>query len=119
MTPKEAKQVLEVLARGIDPETGEVLPQDSPVNSPHVIRALFMAVMALEQAGEKPVRAKAEGPGNAGKSWSPEEDEKLLAAFDAGSEVSALAKAHQRTAGAIKSRLIRHGRLQADGNEGE
>ena len=118
MTPKEAKQVLEVLARGIDPETGEVLPQDSPINSPHVIRALFMAAMALEQAGDKPVRPKAEGPGKAGKSWSPEEDQRLLAAFDAGTDVPALAKLHERTNGAIRARLIRHGRLQADNNEG-
>ena len=117
MTPKEAKQVLEVLARGIDPETGEVLAQDSPIHNPHVIRALFMAVMALEQGGDKPVRLKAERSGNAGKSWTPDEDKQLLAAFDAGTDVPALAKIHQRTSGAIKARLIRHGRLQPDNNE--
>jgi len=68
MTPTEAKQVIEVLAKGIDPETGEVLSQDSPINSPHVIRALFMAVKALEQAAaDKPARAKADKPGHAGQ----------------------------------------------------
>ncbi|MGC4060961.1 MAG: hypothetical protein QM749_08970 [Aquabacterium sp.] len=105
--------MVEVLAKGIDPETGEVLPQDSPINSPHVIRALFMAAKALEQAADdKPTRAKADSPGNAGKSWTPAEDQQLAQAFDQGRQIAELAKAHQRTAGAIKSRLIRLGRLQ-------
>ena len=113
MTPTEAKQVIEVLAAGIDPETGEVLPQDSALNSPHVIRALFLAANALGQLTDKPAMpAKAAAAGNAGKAWSETEDEQLAAAFDAGTSVAALAKTHQRTAGAITSRLIRLGRLQ-------
>ena len=115
MTPTEAKQVIEVLAKGIDPETGEVLPQDSPINSPHVIRALFMAAQALEQAAaDKPARAKADKPGNAGQAWTPEEDQRLLTAFDEGAAVADLAPIHQRTKGAITSRLMRLGRLQAN-----
>lgn len=118
MTPAEAKQVIEVLAKGIDPETGEVLPQDSPINSPHVIRALFMAAKALEQApGSKPARAKPESPGNAGKSWAPAEDQQLVEAFDQGKQVAELATLHQRTKGAIKARLIRLGRLKEDNGE--
>ena len=34
MTPAEAKQIIEVLAGGIDPATGEVLPDDSPLSNP-------------------------------------------------------------------------------------
>ena len=118
MTPAEAKQVIEVLARGIDPETGEVLPQSSPINSPHVIRALFLAAQALEAPAGKRVRAESAGAASkaaqAGKPWSAEEDDKLTAAFDAGTVVAVLARAHQRTAGAITSRLIRLGRLQVN-----
>jgi hypothetical protein len=111
MTPTEARQIIEVLASGVDPATGEVMPDDSPLSSPHVIRALFLAAKALEQVGSKSAHSAA-APGNAGKSWSEDEDERLVAAFDAGTPVAALARAHDRSAGAITSRLIRLGRLQ-------
>ena len=111
MTPAEAKQIIEVLAGGIDPTTGEVLADDSPLSSPHVIRALFIAAKALEQVSSKAARS-ATTPGNAGKSWSDEEDQRLVAAFDASTPVAALARTHERTSGAITSRLIKLGRLQ-------
>lgn len=117
MTLADAKQVLGLLAQGLNPKTGHVLPEDNPVHSPDVIRALNMAVMALDKTVEKPLRPKMEGASKAGQSWSPEEDEQLLSAFDAGSDVPALAKAHERSRGGITSRLIRHGRLQADRRE--
>ena len=113
MTPTEAKQIIEVLAGGIDPATGEVLRDDSPLSSPHVIRALFIAAKALElMAAAKPARPAAAAPGNAGKSWTEEEDQRLVAAFDAGTPAAELARTHERTTGAINSRLIRLGRLQ-------
>ncbi len=116
MTPAEAKQIIEVLAGGIDPATGEVLPDDSPLSSPHVIRALFLAAKALEVMATKPARAAA-APGNAGKAWTEDEDQRLLAAFDAGTPVAELVRAHERTTGAINSRLIRLGRLQVSHND--
>jgi hypothetical protein len=117
MTLIEAKRLLESLAQGLNPKTGHALPEDNPVHSPDVIRALNMAVMALHKSVEKPLRPKMERASKAGQSWSPEEDEQLLSAFDAGSDVPALAKAHERSRGGITSRLIRHGRLQADRRE--
>lgn len=114
MTPAEAKQIIEVLAGGVDPATGEVLSDNSPLSSPPVIRALFIAAKALEAMakGARPVSA---APGNAGKSWAEDEDQRLLAAFDAGTPAAELARTHQRTTGAINSRLIRLGRLQPAG----
>jgi hypothetical protein len=112
MTPTEAKQIIDVLASGVDPAAGEVLPEDNPLNSPHVIRALFMASKALEGVAAKPARQSAAAPGKAGKPWSEDEDQRLLAGFDAGTPVAALALAHERTSGAITSRLERLGRLQ-------
>ena len=112
MTPTEAKQIIEVLAGGVDPATGEVLPDNSPLSSPHVIRALFLAAKALELMAIKPVRPAAAAPGNAGKPWTEDEDQRLLAAFDAGTPVAELVRAHERTTGAINSRLIRLGRPQ-------
>lgn len=112
MTPTEAKQIIEALAGGVDPATGEVLPEDSPLSSPHVIRALFIAAKALEMTATKPARPAAAAPGNAGKGWTADEDRRLLAAFDGGAPVAELARMHGRTTGAIDSRLIRLGRMQ-------
>jgi hypothetical protein len=117
MTPAEAKQIIEVLAGGVDPTTGEVLLDDSPLSSPHVIRALFIAAKALEVTAAKPARPAAAAPGNAGKAWTEDEDQRLLAAFDAGTPVAELVRAHERTTGAINSRLIRLGRLQVSHND--
>jgi len=122
MTPAEAKQVIDVLARGIDPATGEVLPEDSPLNSPHVIRALFLAAKALELQAGKRERPPSAGtadtkPANAGKAWAEDESQRLAAAFNAGASVADLAKTHQRSTGAITSRLIRLGLMQPSEND--
>lgn len=50
MFPQEAKSIIELLAKGIDPDSGEILPGQSVLNSPKVIRALFVAVEALDGA---------------------------------------------------------------------
>lgn len=100
------------LAGGIDPTTVEVLADDSPLGNPHVIRALFLAAKALELMGNKAERSQAASPSNAGKAWTDDEDQRLVAAFVAGTPVAAIARAHERTSGAITSRLIRLGRLQ-------
>ena len=83
MSPHEAKKIIDSLANGIDPETGEVLPAQSPLNNPQVIRALFLAVKALDRAEKRADRDQLL-PGNAGRPWSETEDKELLALFDAG-----------------------------------
>lgn len=61
-------------------------------------------------AGEgKPGRAR--NARNAGKAWTPAEDAELLAAFDHGEPVPAIAAAHERSRLAIEARLARFGRL--------
>ncbi len=40
MELEEAKDVVEALANGVDPVTGEVFAEDSPCNDPRIIRAL-------------------------------------------------------------------------------
>ena len=115
MTPEQAKQIVDTLANGIDPATGEVLPEDSCLNGPHVIRALVVAAKALELVSTKPARGTRSTPPNAGKAWDEVEDQRLLAAFDANTPIAALASAHERTRGAINARLMRLGRLQPSG----
>lgn len=111
MSPNEAKSVIEALANGVDPESGEVLSDQSIFNHPQIIRALFVATKALDDLSKKEKRENAL-PGNAGKSWSESEDNELLAAFDGGLPVKDIAAKHGRTLGAIASRLVRLGRIK-------
>jgi hypothetical protein len=111
----EARDILETLAEGFDPQTGEALPDENPYTHPKVIRALYTVLLFLQEAAPNG-RLKNHFPNanylpNAGKPWTAVEDGRLLSAFDEGSKITELAKQHQRTNGAIKSRLARLGRL--------
>ena len=110
MSPIEAKHIISSLANGIDPETGEVLPEHSAINSPQVIRALFIASKALDSAAKGEERKK-NLPDNAGLPWSDEEDQGLLAEFDACTPLKEIALRHGRSQGAVSSRLVRLGRI--------
>src|SRR5205085_5295608 len=87
-----ARQIIDTLAQGIHPITGEAMPEDSPYNAPPVIRALHAVSRALEDAGvqghaEAPAEAprpRRAQPPNAGKAWTPPEDAALETALDAG-----------------------------------
>ena len=48
MELQAARQIIDTLAQGIHPVTGEVMPEDSPYNAPPVIRALFAVSQALD-----------------------------------------------------------------------
>lgn len=94
-----AKELLSVLADGIDPFTGELLPQDHVCNQPEMIRAFHEMLNAIQLSKKKNL------PHNAGKPWTETEEEKLLDEFDAGMKISVIAKEHGRSRGAIESRL--------------
>lgn len=111
MSPLEAKRIIDALANGIDPESGEILPAESTINAPQVIRALFVAVAALDRAVKREERNESL-PDNAGRAWSEEEDKELLVTFDAGTPIKDIAAKHGRTLGAIASRLVRLGRIK-------
>ena len=109
MSPLEAKKIIESLANGIDPETGEILSDQDSVNNPQVIRALFVAIKALDRTAAFAEKAVSR-PDNSGKSWSEDEDKRLIAAFDTGITTKEIAKKHGRSHGSITARLARHGR---------
>jgi hypothetical protein len=111
MAPLEAKRIIDSLANGIDPDTGEILPPQSTLNSPPIIRALFLAGQALDSAAKRAERNNSL-PSMAGRPWGQEEDQALLAIFDAGAAVKDIAAKHGRTPGAIASRLVRLGRIK-------
>ena len=94
-----AKEIVRVLADGVDPATGEVLPRESVYNSPEVIRALFTLLEYVDKAVVKDTVR------NAGKPWTDAEDDKLRDEFLSKTKISDIAKEHGRSYGAIESRL--------------
>ena len=113
-----ARQIIDTLAQGIHPVTGEAMPEDSPYNAPPVIRALHAVARALEGAGGEPgagvaARPRPASPANAGKRWSPQEDAALETAFEAGIPVRQVAHELGRTAFAVEQRLIKLGKIVA------
>lgn len=112
MEVQTAREIIDALAQGIHPVTGEVMPEDSPYNAPPVIRALFAVSQALEggtPAAAKPKRMRADLPPNTGKPWGARDDEQLRLGFTAGTPTKDLAAGLGRTRWAIESRLVKLG----------
>ncbi|MGC0152391.1 hypothetical protein ACPRNU_08045 [Chromobacterium vaccinii] len=105
MSPAEARSIVEALANGIDPHSGQPLPPHAALSRPEVIQALFLASRALEGAERCLPSDKI------GRGWSAPEEARLLQAFDAGVALKQIAIAHGRSRGAIAARLSRLGRL--------
>jgi len=105
-----ARHIIEALADGLDPTTGEGLAPGSPIESPVVIRALHVALDALDHQIKMRERGAA-APSNAGKSWSPDEDTALAEAFDAGERLADIASRFGRTEESIAARLVRIGKV--------
>jgi len=106
MDLQRAKELLVVLADGINPLTGEVLPTTDSCNQVDIVRALHTVLSNLDEYKKERQVIK-----NAGKSWSTKEDEKLIVAYRDGISPSELAKIHKRSSGAITSRLSKLGEI--------
>lgn len=116
MDDNKALSIVSALANGVNPQTGEMFEIDSPYQAADVIRALYVAVRALELSNRSKGRGnRARLPANAGKPWAEQEDRDLLEKFDAGLSIAQLAQAHDRTMAGIQARLERHGRLLGQG----
>ena len=102
-----AVELLRILADGIDPLTGELLPQSSICNQADIVRALHCVLNAVEH----PSRAKNQ-PENAGKPWDEAELDQLEKEFQAEMPISQIAKEHKRTRGAIEAKLGRLGLIE-------
>jgi len=110
MKELKALEIIRILADGIDPHTGEVFPTDSPYQNAETVRALFIAIDALKDAARRKERKK-NLPERAGEPWDNDESKLLIKRFDDGSRISEIAREHKRTTGAIKSQLVRLGKI--------
>lgn len=114
MDHEKAHKIISALADGCDPTTG-VKVESSVLQHGDVIRALHVAVRALEKSRSKVGNGRS--PANAGKPWSEQEDRELLEKFEAGQTVAQLAHAHDRTPAGIHARLVRHGLLDGSSSQ--
>jgi hypothetical protein len=121
--------ILRALAAGRDPHTGE--PLAGAYQHVDTVRALYGALDLIAGRFTGPIDAttvgkvsppqpqptpakpasRSRGASNTGKAWTSEEDERLLAAFDAGRTPQAIAAEHGRSRLAIEARLARFGRM--------
>ena len=119
MEKEHALKILNALANGVHPATGEVFAPDSAYQHPDTVRALFEAVRMLE--GSRPAaaaggeRRTGEMPANTFVRWTPEEEERLAAGFDAGRSPAELARLHNRSRAAIEARLLKLGKIDVSG----
>ena len=117
MEASKAREILQALLDGVDPESGELMPDDSVFCEPNVIRALHHAILAMTEQtdvsaaaeeGRKDKRDKPK-PGNAGKAWSPEEEGLLVEMYESGVSVTEIARRLERSRTSIRARLVRVG----------
>ena len=109
----QSRAILTTLIQGCDPQSGEPLPRDCIIHRTDVLRALLAGVGALEQSAARAQR-RAQLPKNIGRSWTTEEEKKLVAAFKGGDSPTAIAREHGRTLRAIEARLEKLGLITAE-----
>ena len=107
MEAERAIEIVQTLADGVDPYSGERFPPSSPYQQADTVRALHLALEGLTKL--KRSTSRKTGPGRA---WSAEEEQELLQQFDDKIDVEEIAKQHERTKGAIWARLEKLGRVQ-------
>lgn len=117
MNTGRAKEILQSLADGIDPYTGEPFPPDSPYQQADTVRALHHALQSLQHPAASDSALPTAGVprrsdlAKAGGKWTEEEEYQLRDEFDAKHSIADIAEVHGRTKGAIRSRLIKLGLL--------
>jgi hypothetical protein len=107
METQEAIKFIRALADGLNPETGQALPEDSVCRTGQAVKALNRAVAALTAQQER----EQNRPTNAGRYWSQAEDAQVCEEVRKGMDFKEIAKTHNRTVPAIVARLVKLGKI--------
>ena len=116
MKQENVISILEALANGVDPVTGEVLPDTSPYNQPDVIRALFHATKLIPKfkASKKTVEDKQHEnlekglPENHGLPWAESDIHKAVSDYQTEVKIDEIARKLSRKPSAIIGLLKKH-----------
>lgn len=111
MNTQYAKQILQALADGVNPATGEFLPKTDSCNEPDVIRALHCVLEELDKADKQKNSAPRPGRENAGKPWTEEDEQMLCVMFDRGDTKKEISKFFKRSEGGVSARLVKLGKI--------
>lgn len=104
MDINRAKEIIATLAEGVDPTTGEVLPDNSVCNKGDVVRAFYAILNRLDDK-----KAMKKRPVNAGRPWTNEDDEELIRCVREGLSRREICERFARSSGSITSRLSKLG----------
>ncbi|KIM12930.1 MAG: hypothetical protein KU38_03165 [Sulfurovum sp. FS08-3] len=119
MDEEKSYSIINSLANGVHPVTGEIFEINSPYNHPDIIRALFFILnnkkqgktynikKTLEQKQEENIQKGL--PKNSGLPWSNELKSKLANQFKETKSISELAIIFERTTGSIIAELVKQG----------
>jgi len=108
MDIERAKSILNILADGINPVTGEVLSSEDSCNQVEVVRALNTILRTVEIQQISLAKQKRQ---NAGKPWTEKEEFELSKMFDEGRTRKEICEYFKRTDGAIAARLVKLGKI--------
>lgn len=96
MDAERAIEIIQSLADGVDPYSGERFASDSPYQQADTVRALHLALEGLTNLRRS--KARKAGPG---RPWSEDKEKELLRQFDDKIDVEEIAAKHERAKGAI------------------
>lgn len=108
MDIQRAKELLAVLSDGVNPVTGEVLPENDSCNQVEIVRALNTVLRFLDNQPQKSTKPS---PDNAGKPWTVEDEEALSRMFKQGYSQKEICGHFKRSPGAIAARLVKLGKI--------
>ena len=114
MEIQEAIKVIRALADGVNPDTRELLKDDSVYRNPQAVMALNRALAAMVTEQQRELKK----PAAAGRYWSRSEDKQVCEELQKGMNFDEIAKTHNRSVGSIIVRLVKLGKVAPDKSGG-
>jgi hypothetical protein len=108
MSHSQTHRILTTLIAGRDPRSQQWLSSGSILQAPNVLRALLLAVSALEASTAR-ARRRAALPPHVGREWTAAEEVQLRAELAGNEPLNVIAARHGRSARAIELRLRKVG----------
>lgn len=110
MRRETAIDILEALLDGVDPVTGEVLPEGHVCLEATVMRALHVAVVALQTPEEAEAALPSypltkSGKLNAGRPWTEEDNQRLIQLYLDGRSIENICQLLQRRKPGVNNQL--------------